>query len=134
MEQINKPRLRKLAEAFVKQEGSESHPLSVHNKMIKQFGRYNVGHLVWAGQRNALPTQLRPNGRKWAGWPSREESIQGLERQLILYARRGLTLGEAILIYAPPFENKTDAYIENVSKWTGILPHQKLKDVLFITA
>jgi hypothetical protein len=134
MEQINKPRLRQLAEAFVKQEGSESHPKSVHNQMVKQFKRYNVGHLVWAGQRGAIPVQTRPTGRKWAGWETREASIQGLERQLLIYARRGLTLADAIFVYAPPIENNSQAYLQNVSKWTGILPHEKLKHVLFLPA
>jgi hypothetical protein len=134
MKQVNKPRLRQLAEAFVKQEGSESHPMSVHAKMVREFKKYNVGHLVWAGQRGAIPIQVRPNGRKWAGWNTREESIQGLERQLLLYARRGLTLAEAIFTYAPPIENNSEAYLKNVVKWTGILPHEKLKKVLFVSA
>ena len=34
-----------------------------------------------------------------------------LERQLILYARRGMTLRECIEQYAPPTENNTEAYL-----------------------
>lgn len=109
--------LRELADAIVRKEGSFLDN-SVNMRMVREHGLWNVGHLVWAGQRGAVPVNI--NGRLWAGWPSMEESYEGLMRQIRLDAARGKTLEEFIYKYAPPNENNTEAYIRDVSAWTGI--------------
>jgi hypothetical protein len=43
--------------------------------------------------------------------PSAADGWADLERQLQLYASRGLTLGQMAEIYAPPFENDTASYL-----------------------
>jgi hypothetical protein len=40
--------------------------------------------------------------------------IADLERQLVLYSERGMTLREAIYSWAPPSENDSAAYLANV--------------------
>jgi hypothetical protein len=42
-----------------------------------------------------------------------------LERQLEIYAKRGLTLGQAIYEWAPPTENDSAAYLAYVLKYLG---------------
>lgn len=117
------PTLRDLADAIIRMEGSML-PNSINMRMVREHGLWNVGHMVWAGQRGALPVNI--NGRLWAGWPSYEESYEGLMRQIRLDASRGLTLEQFIAKYAPPSENSTATYIANVSAWTGIPPNTKL--------
>lgn len=117
------PTLRDLADAIIRQEGSML-PNSVNMRMVREHGLWNVGHLVWAGQRGAVPVNI--GGRLWAGWPSYDEAYEGLMRQIRLDASRGLTLQQFIAKYAPETENQTATYIANVSAWTGIPPDMQL--------
>lgn len=106
-----------LANAIIRMEGSDD-PKSINQQMVRKFNRWNVGHLTWANQRGAVPVYL--GDRNWAGWPTREASYEGLLFQIRLDASRGQTLEQFIEKYAPPKENLTETYIQNVSKWTGI--------------
>lgn len=117
------PTLNDIADAIIRMEGSML-PNSVNMRMVRERGLWNVGHLVWAGQRGAVPVDI--NGRLWAGWPSYEEAYEGLMRQIRLDASRGLTLEQFISKYAPSYENDTRSYIANVSMWTGIPPDTPL--------
>lgn len=45
-----------------------------------------------------------------------------LERQLMLFAKRGLTVREAIETYAPPNENNSAQYLDFVCKGLGCSP------------
>jgi hypothetical protein len=119
--------IRDLADAVVRMEGSML-PGSVNMTMVAQHGLWNVGHLVWADQRNAVPVVI--NGRTWAGWPTYDEAYAGLIRQIRLDTSRGMTLSQFIAKYAPKNENNTAAYIANVSAWTGIPPDARLSDAL----
>lgn len=53
-----------------------------------------------------------------------------LDRQLRLYASRGLTLAQAIHEFAPPTENDTDRYLKFVCEQTGHSPDTPLTEVL----
>ena len=119
--------IRELADAIIRQEGAFD-PRSVNMQIVTRYGMWNVGHLSWAGQYGAVPVTV--GGRQWAAWPSYEESYEGLLRQIRLDASKGMTLAQFISKYAPPKENPTGAYIQNVSTWTGIDPNAKLADVL----
>jgi len=119
--------IRDLADAIIRMEGSML-PGSVNMTMVTRHGLWNVGHLVWADQRNAVPVII--NGRAWAGWPTYDEAYAGLVRQIRLDASRGMTLSRFISKYAPAKENNTAVYIANVSAWTGIPPDARLSDVL----
>ncbi|MEO0248088.1 MAG: hypothetical protein ABIN58_00825 [candidate division WOR-3 bacterium] len=119
--------IQDLADAIIRMEGSML-PNSVNMAIVTKYGMWNVGHLVWAGQRGAVPVVI--NGRQWAAWPTYEEAYQGLLRQIRLDMSRGMTLTEFLTKYAPPSENQTGVYIRNVSAWTGIDPNARLSDVV----
>jgi hypothetical protein len=56
-----------------------------------------------------------------------------LERQLQLYADRGLTLEQAIYEFAPPEENNSAAYLAYVCKGLGCASTIPMEDALKIT-
>jgi len=105
--------------AIIRQE-DPNNPQAVHSRMVTQFGKYDPGHLVYAGQRGASPIVLSTGGRSWAGWNSWQEGVQGIRNQIRLDARRGHTLESFIHKYAPVSENPTSVYVANVEAWTGI--------------
>ena len=55
-----------------------------------------------------------------------------LERQLSLYASRGLTVGQAIGEFAPPVENDTDSYLKFVCDGLGCTPETLMSNALSI--
>lgn len=57
-----------------------------------------------------------------------------LERQLGLYAERGMTLRQCIEQYAPSTENDTTNYLSFVSEELGVSPDTKLREVVGILA
>ncbi len=118
---------RELADAMIEFEGAMN-PRSVNMAIYRTYGMWNAGHLTWAHQKGAVPVEV--NGRLWAAWPTYEESVEGLIRQIKLDASRGMTLSEFVEKYAPREENPTDRYIEFVSRRTGIAPDQRLQDAL----
>jgi hypothetical protein len=118
---------KELADAIIQQEGAFDQR-SVNMRMVTQQGLWNVGHLVWASQRGAVPVSI--GGRLWAGWPTYEDSYDGLLRQLRAYANQGLTLEQMIYKYAPPKENLTESYIAFVGSRTGIPRDGRLADYL----
>lgn len=116
-----------IAEVIIEQEGSML-PGSVNMTMVSRYGYWNVGHLVWAGQRGAVPVRI--GSRTWAGWPTYEEAYAGLVRQIRLDASRGMTLSQFVSKYAPAYENRTDDYIAYVSSRTGIPPDGVMADYI----
>jgi hypothetical protein len=92
------------------------------------------------GIRNHNPGNLRPSGDDWVGmvgvdkakdksgagylvFDTPENGIRAMARQLMTYQSRGLvTPRQMITTYAPANENKTEAYIRNVSKALGVNP------------
>jgi len=115
-----------IAQAIIKMEGGEL-PYSVNQQLVKRYGVWNVGHLVWANQRGAKAYLL---GRLWAGWPTREQSVEGVRRQVKLDINNNHTLKSLISKYAPSNENNTKAYIAFVGAKTGINPDIKLKELI----
>lgn len=56
-----------------------------------------------------------------------EEGIEAMKKQLRLdLVKRGMTLEEFLNKYAPPTENKTDVYINNIAKAIGVDPDDKV--------
>lgn len=53
-----------------------------------------------------------------------------LERQLGLFAERGLTLAEAIYEFAPPSENNSAAYLRYICNGLGVQSSTLVSDVL----
>lgn len=86
------------------------------------------------GIRNNNPGNIR-HGDSWQGmaqeqadsafvqFEAPEWGVRAMVRILRSYHARGVdTLEEIIETWAPPVENNTEAYIEHVSKATGMLP------------
>ena len=103
-------------------------PNSINMAMVRQFGLWNVGHLIWAGQIGAQKVWMKD--RNWAGWPSQPEAYAGLVRDLAAKARQGYTIEQAFKIYAPPSENDTGAYIAHISSATGYPSSTPLSSVI----
>lgn len=53
-----------------------------------------------------------------------------LDRQLQLYAGRGLTLQQLIYTYAPPEQNDTEDYLDFVCRELGCTPDTSVSDAL----
>lgn len=86
----------------------------------------NPGNLVFAGQRGATKGETVA-GHTFAKFQSAEEGVAALYRQLQLYQKRGIdTLTEIMGVYAPEGANNTGAYINALSKATGLDPNQQL--------
>lgn len=86
----------------------------------------NPGNLVFAGQRGATKGETVA-GHTFAKFQSTEEGVAALYRQLQLYQKRGIdTLTEIMGVYAPEGSNNTGAYINALSKTTGLDPNQQL--------
>lgn len=81
--------------------------------------RNNPGNLrSWGG----MPTQ-----GGFAVFPSEDDGLRAMARQLQLYGNRGNnTIAGMVGTYAPPSENDTAAYIAHVAKQTGYSASQKL--------
>jgi hypothetical protein len=116
-----------LAKAVVEMEGSLLLN-SVNMGMVRDLGKWNVGHLIWAGQRGA--TSVWYKDRYWAGWSTQQESYEGLKRDLVAKANRGMTIAEAFRMYAPSFENNTANYIAFVSSRVGYPPDTPLSTAI----
>jgi hypothetical protein len=64
--------------------------------------------------------------------PTVEDGWEDLENQLQLYAGRGLTLAQMVEIYAPPFENDTQAYLEAVCDGLNLTSDTPVSQALLI--
>jgi hypothetical protein len=59
-----------------------------------------------------------PNGIGWID--TVEHGWEDLERQLLLYAHRKMTLQQVIYAYAPPTENNSQHYLDFVCNGLGV--------------
>jgi DNA-binding Xre family transcriptional regulator len=66
--------------------------------------------------------------------PSDDAGWADLERQIQLYASRGMTIQHMIEIYAPPSENATESYLDFICKGLGCEPGDSVADVSQIPA
>lgn len=69
-----------------------------------------------------------PNGI--GSFDTAADGFAALERQLQLYALRGLTLQEAVYEFAPPSENDSAAYLAFVCKGLGCDPDTPMSEAL----
>lgn len=67
--------------------------------------------------------------------PNVDTGWDDLERQLRLFADRGMTIRDAVYTYAPPADgNPTEAYLNTVCKGLGLGPDVSFKIALEIPA
>ena len=92
---------------------SSSEPRGIRNN--------NPLNLSFAGQEGA--TMEQHSTPRFARFASMEEGVAASVRQLARYQERGVsTLSAMISRWAPPSENDTPAYVQRVSRETGIAP------------
>ncbi|TQN80987.1 UNVERIFIED_ORG: hypothetical protein FHU00_0366 [Citrobacter freundii] len=86
----------------------------------------NPGNLNFAGQRGAT-LETGPNAR-FASFPTMLEGIAALDRQVMLYLKRGKnTIDQIIDIYAPSSDgNNTSAYKSYLSQYTGLGTNERI--------
>lgn len=106
--------------------------------IAKEEGFFKLGSLP---QRNSNPGDLRhsPHSSHTGEGPDDVGVIDtvadgwaDLERQLQLWAGRGLTLERAISKLAPSNENNTEKYIQDISEELGVSPSTLMTEVLKI--
>lgn len=119
--------LDSLVNSIMTMEGANS-PNSVNQRMIQDYGLYDPGHLIYAGQAGAVPVKI--GNTTWAGFPTLDAGTQAIANQITLDASKGHTLESFISKYAPPSQNATSSYISTVAGWLGIDPSTKLSDIL----
>ena len=76
---------------------------------------YNPGDLRFAEQTGAIKAT-----RGFARWPTPQAGIVGLYRDLYAKIAAGMSLKTLIYVWAPPSENNSAVYLQNVQKRTGI--------------
>ena len=88
------------------------------------------------GYRNNNPLNIRRSRDKWKGMAPKQTDPAFVQFQTMAYGYRAAfvllrtyrqkygynTIRKIVKRWAPPSENNTDRYIENVSRWTGIDP------------
>lgn len=75
----------------------------------------NPGNLRFVGQAGATQGE-----GGFARFNSPEDGFQALINQVNLDQSRGLTLAQFVNKYAPPTENNTSLYIQQMSQWLGV--------------
>lgn len=84
----------------------------------------NPGNLRFAGQTGAVKGE-----GGFAKFPSPAAGLTALVNQIKLDASRGLSLSSFINKYAPPSENDTSGYLQQVASMLGVSPNTAIKDV-----
>lgn len=106
------------------------------NAKNRNYRNNNLGNLVFANQEGAVLEAPNAKGeQRFARFNTPEEGIRALANQVSSYyngtsAAAGYqklqTVSSIISKWAPPTENNTNQYIENVSKYLGVSPNDKI--------
>lgn len=110
--------MSKLAEAIAHEEGFFI-PGSLPNRSNNPGDLRHSPHSFHNGDPNAIG-QIDTVQDGWAD----------LERQLQIYANRGLTVAQCIFEYAPPTENNSAAYLAYVINYVGCDSDTLVSDAL----
>jgi hypothetical protein len=89
--------------------------------------RNNPGDLRYEGQTGVEPRQVYT---EIAAFRSKEFGTTALFRQVWLQVAQGQTVRQIIRQWAPPNENNTSVYLENVLAWTGLPADVPVLDLL----
>ena len=106
------------------------------NAKNRNYRNNNLGNLVFANQEGATLEAPNTKGeQRFARFNTPEEGIRALANQVSSYyngtsAAAGYqklqTVSSIISKWAPPKENNTNQYIDNVSKYLGVSPNEKI--------
>ena len=89
----------------------------------------NPGNLVYAGQIGATRGEQREDGTSWAKFKSPEDGYEALKNQVQLDQSRGQTIAEFVSKYAPPGENDTEKYIQDLTSKVNANRNTPLSDI-----
>ncbi len=84
----------------------------------------NPGNLRYVGQAGATQGE-----GGFARFNSPEDGFQALINQVQLDQSRGLTLQQFVNKYAPPSENNTSLYVQQISQWLGVDPNIQISAI-----
>jgi hypothetical protein len=84
----------------------------------------NPGNLKYAGQPGAT---MGAGG--FANFSTPQAGLKALQNQISLDASRGMTLAQFVTKYAPPSENNTSQYIQQIAAMTGATPTTRLSQI-----
>jgi hypothetical protein len=85
------------------------------------------------GDLEHAPGEAHTTSSPIGSFDTADEGWAALERQLNLYAQRGLTLREAIYEFAPPTENDSEQYLEYVCAGLAVPDTTLVSEALEIT-
>ncbi len=86
----------------------------------------NPGNLRYAGQAGAIP-----DANNYAVFQTPEAGWAALQRQLMLYASRDMTISGMMQIYAPPSDNNpTKEYTAYIASQLGVPDTTKVADLV----
>lgn len=110
--------------------GAQFKPVQVYNPVTKQMEFSNEAAVTNpnapAPVRNNNPGAMMPGG-KLAQYPDMQTGLSALDQNLASYGKQGInTISGVISKWAPPNENNTQAYIQDVSQRLGIPAGQKI--------
>lgn len=111
-------RLLNIPEAIAREEGWNLTPLSRCRRNCNpgniEFGSFAKGY-------GGVPeTLVGDETARFAAFPDAPTGFAALVGLLGTSRYKGKSLANAINNWAPPVENQTDTYLENVMKWTGL--------------
>ena len=108
-------------EAIAREEGFYSagtRPQRNNNPGDIEFGKFTQAHGATAGD------------PRFAVFPDHVSGFAAMRSLFLSSGYAGLTIAQALNRWAPPVENKTNAYIANVCAWTGLTPDTLIATVL----
>jgi hypothetical protein len=110
--------------------GAQFKPVQVFNPATNQMEYSNEAAVTNptapAPVRNNNPGAMMPGG-KLAQYPDMQTGLTALDNNLQSYGKQGVnTVAGVISKWAPPNENNTNAYIQDVSQRLGVKPNQQI--------
>lgn len=92
--------------------------------------RKNPGDLRYAGQVGAIEVHMVSGPSFIAEFQTNGLGLTALFRQLWLQVAEGQTVRQIIAQWAPPIENNTSAYLQDVLNWTKLPADTPVLDLL----
>jgi hypothetical protein len=109
--------------------------------LISQMEGFGIPGTIPTNRNNPGDLRHGPNAQHLGGDPNAvatymtaELGWQDLERQLRLYAERGMTIQQAVYCFAPPTENNSAAYLKFVCDGLGLAPNTPMTQALELQA
>lgn len=90
----------------------------------------NPGNIEFGGFAQSCGSLRAESQGRFAVFPSADAGFHALETLLLSSAYRDLSVQQAIHRYAPPSENDTTNYVQQVCRWCGCQPTDRVADVV----